>query len=110
MQSEVRGQGPIVRLASYRKQHLNFSLPGHNLKQESPCGPSGCGVAQASSDEVKFEAQRARKGTLDLFEFGLQVRNGSGGKCRQQGRPESTRNNGSGVCALRANAEDDAEE
>ena len=44
MQSEVRGQGLIVRLASYRKQHLNFFLHGHNLKQESPCGPSGCGL------------------------------------------------------------------
>jgi hypothetical protein len=33
MQSEVRGQGPIVRLASYGKQDLNFSLHGHNLTQ-----------------------------------------------------------------------------
>src|SRR5260370_19074347 len=65
-------------------------------------------VAQASSDEATFEAQRlcpaglsklgrpngiyshddARRGTLDLFEFGLQVRSGSGGKCGQQGRQE----------------------
>ena len=33
MQSEMRGQGPIVRLASYGKQDLNFSLHGRNLKQ-----------------------------------------------------------------------------
>jgi hypothetical protein len=65
-------------------------------------------VAQALSDEASFEAQRlclagssklgspkgiyshddARRGTLDLFESGLQVRSGSDGKCRQQGRQE----------------------
>ena len=44
MQSEVRGQGPIVRLASYGKQGLNFSLHGHNLKQNRLAGPSGCGL------------------------------------------------------------------
>ena len=33
MQSEVRGQGPMARLASYGKQDLNFSLHGRNLKQ-----------------------------------------------------------------------------
>jgi len=65
-------------------------------------------VAQGSSDEARFEAQRlclagssklgrpkgiyshddARRGTLDLFECGLQMRSGSGGKCRQQERQE----------------------
>src|SRR5712675_3356323 len=65
-------------------------------------------AAQASSDEATFEAQRlclagssklgrpkgiyshddARRGTLDLFECGLQMRSGSGGKCRQQERQE----------------------
>jgi len=92
MQSEVRGQGLIVRLASYRKQHLNFFLHGHNLKQESPCGPSGCGLRKLRP--TRLSSKRKER------EFGLQVRNGSGDKCRQQGRPESTGNNGSGVCAL----------
>jgi hypothetical protein len=108
MQSEVRGQGPIVRLASYGKQDLNFSLHGHNLKQESPCGPSGCGLRKlrptrlgSKRKDFAWQAHRncgrakgiyahddARRGTLDLFEFGLQVRSGSGGKGRRQGRQE----------------------
>jgi hypothetical protein len=91
MQSEVSGQGPIVRLASYGKQDLNFSLHGHNFKQESPCGPSGCGLRKLGRTRLRskrkdfaWQAHRnwgrakgiyshddARRGTLDLFEFGL---------------------------------------
>src|SRR6267154_4524629 len=64
-------------------------------------------VAQAPSDEARFETHRlclsgssklgrakgiyshdARRGTLDLFECGLQVRSGGDGSCRQPGRQE----------------------
>jgi len=64
-------------------------------------------VAQAPSDEARFETHRlclsgssklgrakgiyshdARRGTLDLFECGLQVRSASDGRCWQQGRQE----------------------
>ena len=109
MQSEVRGQGPIVRLASYGKQDLNFSLHGRNLKQESPCGPSSCGSRKLRPTRLRskrkdliclagsaklgrpkgiYSHDDARRGTLDLFECGLQMRSGSGGKCRQQERQE----------------------
>jgi hypothetical protein len=109
VQSEVRDQGPIVRLASYGKQDLNFSLHGRNLKQNLPAARVAAG--RASSRPTRLRSKRkdliclagssklgrakgiyshddARRGTLDLFEFGLQVRSGSGGKCRQQGRQE----------------------
>jgi hypothetical protein len=45
MQSEVSGQGPIVRLASYGKQDLNFSLHGHNFKQNHLAVRAAAGCA-----------------------------------------------------------------
>jgi hypothetical protein len=47
-------------------------------------------LSEIGADQPKgiYSHDDARRGTLDLFEFGLQVRSGSGGKCRQQGRQE----------------------
>ena len=56
MLAEVRGQDPIVRLASYGKQDLNFSLPGRNLKHNHPA--LRVAVGRASFGPTRLGAKR----------------------------------------------------